>query len=108
MKKMIDSRDFYAIGEIGIDLYWDQSFLKQQQQDAFQTEIHWAIEKELPIVIHCRDAFDQIFKILKTEKDDNISRYIIQVIDKLVDIHGLTFEEIANITTQNSKDAFGI
>jgi TatD DNase family protein len=176
VKEMIDSRDFYAIGEIGIDLYWDQIFLKQQQ-DAFRTQIRWAKEKKLPIIIHCRDAFDEIFEILETEKDDSLfgifhcftgtieqahraisynmklgiggvvtfkngkidkflneipienivletdspylaptpyrgkrneSSYIIQVIDKLVDIYDLSFEEIANITTQNSKDVFGI
>tara|TARA_B110000908_G_C10261487_1_gene459582 strand:+ start:1426 stop:2193 length:768 start_codon:yes stop_codon:yes gene_type:complete len=176
VKEMIDSCDFYAIGEIGIDLYWDQSFLKQQQ-DAFRIQIRWAKEKKLPIIIHCRDAFDEIFEILETEKDDSLfgifhcftgtieqahraisynmklgiggvvtfkngkidkflneipienivletdspylaptpyrgkrneSSYIIQVIDKLVDIYDLSFEEIANITTQNSKDVFGI
>ena len=176
VKEMIDSRDFYAIGEIGIDLYWDKTFLKQQQ-DAFRTQIQWAKEKNLPIVIHCRDAFDEIFEVLESEKDDklfgifhcftgtieqahraisfnmklgiggvvtfkngkintflneipienivletdspylaptpfrgkrNESSYIIKVIDKLVSIYDLSYEEIAKITTQNSKDVFGI
>ncbi|PHR73620.1 MAG: hydrolase TatD [Lutibacter sp.] len=176
VKEMLDKRDFYAIGEIGIDLYWDKSFLKQQQ-DAFRTQIRWAKEKNLPIIIHCRDAFDEIFEVLETEKDDklfgifhcftgtieqakraisfnmklgiggvmtfkngkidkflneipienivletdspylaptpfrgkrNESSYITNVIDKLVDVYDLSFEEIAEITTQNSKDIFGI
>lgn len=64
-------RNFYAIGEIGIDLYWDTSFLKQQQI-AFKTQIKWAKEKNLPIVIHCRDAFDEIFEILEEEKGENL------------------------------------
>jgi TatD DNase family protein len=71
VKKWIDKKDFYAIGEIGIDLYWDTSFLTQQQ-DAFRTQIKWAKEKNLPIVIHCRDAFDEIFKILEAEKGDDL------------------------------------
>jgi len=176
VKKWLDKRTFYAVGEIGIDLYWDKTFLKQQQQ-AFKTQIQWAKEKNLPIVIHCRDAFDEIFEVLETEKDDklfgifhcfsgnleqakkaisynmklgiggvvtfkngkidqflaeiliehvvletdapylaptpfrgkrNESSYITKVLDKLADIYKLTPQEIAAITTQNSKDVFGI
>jgi TatD DNase family protein len=68
VKDWLERRSFYAIGEIGIDLYWDTSFL-QQQQDAFKTQIKWAKEKNLPIVIHCRNSFDEIFEILEEEKD---------------------------------------
>jgi len=176
VKKWLDTRKFYAVGEIGIDLYWDKTFLKQQQL-AFKTQIQWAKEKNLPIVIHCRDAFDEIFEILEEVKDDqlfgifhcfsgtleqakkaisynmklgiggvvtfkngkidqflgeiaiehivletdspylaptpfrgkrNESSYITKVLDKLVDIYKLTPDEIAKITTQNSKDVFGI
>lgn len=57
-------RKFYAVGEIGIDLYWDKTHLKEQQI-AFRTQIQWAKQYKLPIVIHCRDAFDEIFEILK-------------------------------------------
>ena len=176
VKEWIDKKDFYAIGEIGIDLYWDKSFLTQQQE-AFRTQIRWAKEKKLPIVIHCRDAFDEIFEILEAEKGDDLrgifhcftgtkeqaeqaisynmklgiggvatfkngkidkflneidikhivletdspylaptpyrgkrneTSYITQVVDKLVDIYGISFQEISEITTQNSKDVFGI
>ncbi|AQS94077.1 hydrolase TatD [Polaribacter sp. BM10] len=176
VKKWIDKKDFFAIGEIGIDLYWDKSFLKQQQE-AFSTQIKWAKEKKLPIVIHCRDAFDEIFEILEEEKGDDLrgifhcftgtkeqadkaisynmklgiggvatfkngkidkflneidlqhivletdapylaptpyrgkrneSAYITNVIDKLVDIYGVSFKEISEITTQNSKAIFGV
>ena len=176
VKKWIDKRDFYGIGEIGIDLYWDKTFLAQQQE-AFRTQIQWAKEKKLPIVIHCRDAFDEIFEVLETEKSNDLrgvfhcftgtleqakkaisynmklgiggvatfkngkidkfldqielkhivletdspylaptpyrgkrneSAYITQVADKLVDIYGLSFQEIAEITTQNSKDIFNV
>ena len=174
VKQWLDKRDFYAVGEIGIDLYWDKSFLKQQQE-AFKTQIRWAKEKDLPIVIHCRASFDEIFEVLEEEKDEklhgvfhcftgslkqakralsfnmklgiggvvtfknggidnflneiplenivletdspylaptpfrgkrNESSYIVNVLDKLVDIYNLTPQEIAEITTQNSKDVF--
>ena len=71
VKEWIDKKKFFAIGEIGIDLYWDSSFLIQQQE-AFRTQIKWAKEKKLPIVIHCRDAFDEIFEILEQEKGDSL------------------------------------
>jgi len=176
VKSWIDKRDFYAIGEIGIDLYWDKTFLTQQQE-AFKTQIQWAKEKKLPIVIHCRDAFDEVFEVLEDEKGDglfgifhcftgtqehaekaisynlklgiggvatfkngkidkflnqidikdivletdapylaptpyrgkrNESSYLTQVAGKLVDIYGLSYDEIAKITTENSKAVFGV
>ena len=176
VKEWIDKKKFFALGEIGIDLYWDKKFLTQQQE-AFRTQIKWAKEKNLPIVIHCRDAFDEIFEILELEKGESLrgifhcftgtkeqalkaisynmklgiggvatfkngmidkflneiniahivletdapylaptpyrgkrneSAYITNVVDKLVDIYGLSFKEVAEITTQNSKDIFGI
>ena len=176
VKEWIDKKKFFAIGEIGIDLYWDSSFLIQQQE-AFRTQIKWAKEKKLPIVIHCRDAFDEIFEILEQEKGDSLrgifhcftgtkeqaekainynmklgiggvatfkngkidrflneinlkhivletdapylaptpfrgkrneSAYITNVIDKLVEIYKVPFEEIVATTTQNSKAVFGI
>ena len=67
VREWLNKRSFIGIGEIGIDLYWDRSFLVQQQE-AFKTQIQWAKENKLPIVIHCRDAFDEIFDILELEK----------------------------------------
>jgi TatD DNase family protein len=176
VREWIDKKDFYAIGEIGIDLYWDKTFLTQQQE-VFRTQIQWAKEKKLPIVIHCRDAFDEIFEVLETEKGDDLrgifhcftgtkaqaekaisynmklgiggvatfkngkidtflnkidlqhivletdapylaptpyrgkrneSAYITKVIDKLATIYGLSFKEISEVTTQNSKAVFGV
>jgi len=176
VKEWIDKKKFYALGEIGIDLFWDTTFLKQQQE-AFRTQIKWAKEKKLPIVIHCRAAFEAIFEILEAEKGADLrgifhcftgtkeqalkaisynmklgiggvatfkngkintflkeidlqhivletdapylapvpyrgkrneSAFITNVIDTLVDIYGLSFEEISAITTQNSKDVFKI
>jgi len=62
----LKTQDYVAIGEIGIDLYWDKSFLNEQQ-DAFTFQIRLAIKHDLPIVIHCREAFDEIFEILDKE-----------------------------------------
>ncbi len=176
VKEWIDKKKFYAIGEIGIDLYWDKTYL-QQQQDAFVTQIKWAKEKGLPINIHCRDAFNEVFEILEAEKSEDLngifhcftgnldqakqaincnmklgiggvatfkngkidkflneininnivletdapylaptpyrgkrneSAYITNVVDKLATIYNLSFDEIAAITTQNSKDIFKI
>ena len=64
--KTLKTHNYVAIGEIGIDLYWDKSFLKQQQE-AFRFQIRLAIKNDLPIVIHCREAFDEIFEILNQE-----------------------------------------
>lgn len=67
VKEMLEQRKFYAVGEIGIDLYWDKTFLKEQQE-AFRAQIQLAKKYKLPIVIHCRDAFDEVFEVLESEK----------------------------------------
>ena len=71
VKTALVQRKFVAIGEVGIDLYWDKSTLKQQQE-AFRTQIQWAKDYKLPIVIHCRDAFDEISEILEEEKSEDL------------------------------------
>ncbi|MGC6525195.1 MAG: TatD family hydrolase [Flavobacteriaceae bacterium] len=172
----LETRKFVAIGEIGIDLYWDKSTLKKQQ-DAFRIQIQLAKRYKLPIVIHCRDAFDEVFEILEEEKSEDLfgifhcftgtleqaqqaisynmklgiggvvtfkngkidqflsqidlkhivletdapylapvpyrgkrneSVYIIEVLEKLSSIYGLSAKNIAEITTKNSKDIFNI
>ncbi len=65
------SRDFYAVGEIGIDLYWDKSTLGIQQ-DSFRKQIKLAKKYKKPIVIHCREAFDEVFEVLESEKGDDL------------------------------------
>lgn len=62
---------YIAVGEIGVDLYWDQSTLKIQQQ-VFQKQIQWAKKLGLPINIHCRDAFDEVFEVLDQEKSASL------------------------------------
>lgn len=176
VEDMLSSHKFYAVGEIGIDLYWDKTYLSQQQ-DAFTRQIKLAKKSKLPIVIHCRDAFDEIFEILEQEKGDDLygifhcftgtlqqaeraisynmklgiggvvtfkngkidtflekidlkhivletdspylapvpyrgkrneSGYVFQVLEKLSYIYGITSEEIAKVTTENSKAVFGV
>jgi len=67
VKDYLDKRDFPAIGEIGIDLYWDKSTL-DIQVNAFEQQIDWAIEKDLPIVIHTRESFEETFEVLERKK----------------------------------------
>ncbi len=71
VKNWLDKRAFSAVGEIGIDLYWDKTTLGIQQI-AFKKQIGWAKEKGWPIVIHCRESFDEIFEILEEEKDEKL------------------------------------
>jgi TatD DNase family protein len=71
VETMLQQRSFYAIGEIGIDLYWDKTFLREQQE-AFKKQITFAKNYKLPIVIHCRDSFDEIFEVLEDEKGKDL------------------------------------
>ncbi len=67
VKNYLDERNFPAIGEIGIDLYWDKTTLDIQVK-AFEQQIDWAIKKDLPIVIHTRESFDETFEVLERKK----------------------------------------
>lgn len=176
VKQEFEKRNFYAVGEIGMDLYWDRTYI-EEQKEAFKIQIQLAKEKELPIVIHCRDAFDEIFEVLEEEKDEklrgifhcftgdvhqakqaisynmklgiggvvtfkngkidqflneidlshivletdapylaptpyrgkrNESKYLIEVAERVAHIYGKSLEEIAEITTRNSKEVFSI
>ena len=69
--RQLEQRSFFAIGEIGIDLYWDKTMLREQQ-DAFRFQIQLAKKYSLPIVIHCRDAFNEVFEVLELEKSDDL------------------------------------
>ena len=176
VKEWLSKHPFCAIGEIGIDLYWDKTFLKAQQE-AFRFQIELAKAYNLPFVIHCRDAFDEIFEILDEMNDEkmkgifhcftgtieqanhiinyggfkigiggvvtfknsgldkvvsqidlehlvletdspylaptpyrgkrNESTYILNIVEKIADIHQKTIEKVAEITTENSKQVFG-
>lgn len=62
---------FCAVGEIGMDLYWDKTFVEEQKL-AFRTQIRWAKELKLPIAIHAREAFEPIFEILDEENNEHL------------------------------------
>jgi len=65
VEKELSSKNYIAVGEIGIDLYWDKSTLGIQKE-AFAQQINWALELNLPFIIHARDAFDAIFDVMDT------------------------------------------
>jgi TatD DNase family protein len=71
VKKQIEKHDYKAIGEIGIDLFHEKKYF-EQQVIAFEEQIKLAIEKDLPIVIHSRDSFDEIFKVLEKFKSEKL------------------------------------
>ena len=71
--ELFNSKEQYiAVGEIGIDLYWDKTYV-QEQMDSFRKQIQWAKELKLPIVIHARDSFPEIFQVLDQENDRDLS-----------------------------------
>ena len=71
VEKITKNHNVVAIGEIGIDLFWDKSTLNIQKE-AFALQIKLAKKLNLPIVIHCREAFDEIFEVLEKEKSDKL------------------------------------
>lgn len=69
IKHWLSKRKFVAIGEIGIDLYWDKTFF-EQQQDAFRTQIQLAQQYNLPYVIHSRNSFNEVMEIVSEFKEN--------------------------------------
>jgi TatD DNase family protein len=67
----LNKRKFAAIGEIGIDLYWDKTFI-HEQIEAFRIQINWAKKAKIPIVIHVRDSFQEVFEVLQQEKEESL------------------------------------
>lgn len=64
MKSFFQSKKYVAVGEIGIDLYWDKS-LKKEQMEAFKEQLQWSIEYNLPVAIHSRDSIDEVVECIK-------------------------------------------
>jgi len=71
-KQWFLKRDYCAVGEIGIDLYWEKT-LQAQQENAFRIQLKLAKDLKLPVVIHARDSFPEIFKIVEEENDENLT-----------------------------------
>ena len=176
VEEWLEKRRFHAVGEIGVDLYWDKANLREQQ-DAFARQIQLAKKHGLPISIHCREAFDEVFEVLEGERGEDLygifhcftgnleqakralslnmklgiggvvtfkngmidrfldqidlehivletdspylapvpyrgkrneSSYIIKVLERLSSIYNRPEGEIAAITTENSRQLFGI
>ena len=65
LKPLLDNPEhpFVAIGEVGLDLYWDKTF-RHEQEEALRQQIAWALEYDLPLVIHCREAFDELYDVM--------------------------------------------
>ena len=73
MKEMLSGEHpFIAIGEVGMDLYWDKTYLKEQQK-ALDIQIQWALEYRLPLVLHCREAFPELFEVMEPYKNTELS-----------------------------------
>jgi TatD DNase family protein len=71
VEEWLAKRPFCAIGEIGTDLYWDRSYTRQQEE-ALLTQVRWAKELDLPIVIHCRESIDWTLELLRPEADGRL------------------------------------
>ena len=68
---LVSGHPFIAIGEVGLDLYWDKAYLREQQL-VLDEQIQWALEWDLPMVIHCREAFPELFDVLKPYKNTGL------------------------------------
>ncbi len=68
----LGKRKFFGIGEIGVDLYWERTFF-DEQQEAFRYQLKLAKAHQLPVVIHVRESFDEIYSIVKEEQDGSLS-----------------------------------
>jgi TatD DNase family protein len=71
VEKWLNNRGFAAIGEIGIDLYWDKTYVKQQVE-AFEKQLNWAKDFGLPIVIHSRNSYREVLEVVDRNKDDKL------------------------------------
>ena len=71
MEKELERGMYVGVGEVGLDVYWDATFEKEQL-DAFETQLDWAKQLGLPLSIHCRNAFDKMVKILERKQDGGL------------------------------------
>lgn len=70
-KELSAGHGYIAVGEVGLDLYWSDSFLKEQEE-VFARQLEWALHYGLPVVIHCRDAFEQLYRIMEPYKSTSL------------------------------------
>lgn len=67
-ERLVQGHPYIAIGEVGLDLYWDKTWIREQQQ-VLDEQIQWALEWGLPLVVHCREAFPELFQVLAPYKN---------------------------------------
>lgn len=72
MEEWLEKRPFVAVGEIGLDLYWDKTFF-EHQKEALKIQIDWAKKKGLPIILHCRESIEETIEIVKSLNDDELT-----------------------------------
>jgi TatD DNase family protein len=103
----LTKRKYFAIGEIGIDLYWDKTFVKEQEE-AFRYQIKLAKQHKLPIVIHLRNAFEETFEIVQQENDSDLKGIFhcftgtIQEAEKIISLGGFKLGIGGVVTFKNS------
>ncbi|MEA3450535.1 MAG: TatD family hydrolase [Bacteroidota bacterium] len=71
IEELLSKNKYYGVGEVGIDLYWDKKY-KEQQIEAFRFQVKLAKKMDLPVIIHTRDAFDEVFSVIDAENDENL------------------------------------
>lgn len=69
---LVEGHPYVGIGEVGLDLYWDKTYLNEQKK-VFEEQIQWALEWDLPLIIHCRDAFPELFDVMSPYKKTALS-----------------------------------
>jgi TatD DNase family protein len=107
IEKELFSGSYIAVGEIGMDLYWDKTFVEEQQH-VFAQQVMWAKELHLPIAIHARDAFEPIFDILDELNDENLTGVFhcftgtVEQAQKVLDYGGFYFGIGGVVTYKNA------
>lgn len=71
VEQWLETKKFYGIGETGIDLYWDKTYIKEQI-DSFSLQIKLAKKYRLPLIIHVRNSFDEVFEVMDSLIDENL------------------------------------
>lgn len=71
IEREVREKDVYAVGETGLDFYWSSTY-KSAQIDSFRQQIRWAKELDLPVIIHCRNSYNEIYRVLKEGQDSRL------------------------------------
>ena len=69
---MVSGEEFVGIGEVGMDLYWDKTYCKEQMY-ALDVQVGWALERKLPLIIHCREAHKEMMEVLRPYRDSGLT-----------------------------------